>query len=284
MSPKCQQNAYYHSTLTSCSIPSIGAVVCEACYFKQRVLVIPKRQRKRARPRRTKGVKETRQGISMKPTSEIKVSFFLSALISLFQWEVAVLVFNHSVSFMCPLKRCAAVLANQLRSSAAQRAHGRRAVCLSSPFANTEPRLIQHHSPFFSSTQGGGCGHLASATGDRLYGVLNGDILPFRLYLLLKRRTFATLLLMPVSSVHHLYEEHIRLLCSLQWEIRHQLFIDKYVHLLGFCLTSHRERQRNKAILLKSYFYNPLIAMAFLLSCCIKQFVSSTRNVACGLH
>ncbi len=62
------------------SIPSIGAVVCEACYFKQLVLVIPKRQRKRARPRRTKGVKETRQGISMKPTSEIKVSFFFPLL------------------------------------------------------------------------------------------------------------------------------------------------------------------------------------------------------------
>lgn len=78
---------------------------------------------------------------------------------------------------MCPLKRCAAVVANQLWSSAAQRAHGRRAVCLFSPFANTEPRLIQHHSPFLLSTPGGGPRHLANTTGDKLYGVLNGYLM-----------------------------------------------------------------------------------------------------------
>lgn len=217
MSPKCQQNAHYHSTLTSCSFRSTGAAVCEACYFKQHELVIPKRQRKGARPRRTRGVEETRQGISMKPTREIKVSFLLSALISLFQREVAVFVFNHSVSFMCPLKRRAAAAANQLWSSAAQRAHGRRAVCLSSPFANTEPRLIQHHSLFLLSTSGGGCRHLASVTGEGLYGVLNGDVLLSRFTctqpLLVKRRTLAKVLLIPVSSMHHLNEERIRLLC-----------------------------------------------------------------------
>lgn len=75
--------------------------------------------------------------------------FFSPALISLsffpLQWEVAVFVFNHSFSFMCPLKRCAAVVANQLWSSAAQRAHGRRE--LSACF---HPSLIQNHD--WSST------------------------------------------------------------------------------------------------------------------------------------
>lgn len=90
-------------------------------------------------------MEETRQGISMKPTRKIKVSFFSPALISLFffphlQREVAVFVFNHSVSFMCPLKRCAAVVANQLRSSVAQRAQWEES-CLLVFY----PSLIQYH-------------------------------------------------------------------------------------------------------------------------------------------
>jgi len=126
---------------------------------------------------------------------------------------------------MCPLKRCAALVANQLRSSVAQRAHGRRAVCLFLPFANTTSRLIQHHSPFLLSTPGGSSWHLADATGDKLYGVLNGHLMAMFCcfnFTCTPPQSLkdpdctltigTTMLLIPVSTVHYLYEKPVRLL------------------------------------------------------------------------
>lgn len=111
----------------------------------------------------------------MKLTRRSKfLSFFFSpALISLFflcseKWQSSFLitVFFHVSSQT--VRSCGGQSASEFFS-----AHGRRAVCLFSPFANTEPSLIQRHSLFLLSTPGGGPRHLANATGDELYGVLN---------------------------------------------------------------------------------------------------------------
>lgn len=93
------------------------------------------------------------------------------------------------------------------------------------PFANTIPRLIQHHSPFLLSTPGGSSWHLANATGDKLYGVVNGHLMATFCHLnftctppqSLKDPDCTltigtTMLLISVSFVHYLYEECIRLL------------------------------------------------------------------------
>lgn len=145
-----------------------------ACYPLKTEEKSPTKENQGCRRDKTRNFNET--------DSQDQSFFFSPALISLFfsltcseKWQSAFLI---TVFLSCVLSNGAQLWWPISFGVLCPRGlNGRRAVCLFLPFANTIPRLIQHHSPFLLSTPGGSSWHLADATGDKLYGVLNGHLM-----------------------------------------------------------------------------------------------------------